>query len=155
MANLTASWITVRVLKPKKSILRSPRRSMVVAVNCVITESSPPLARGTYSSMESLPITTPAACIPVFLGSPSSLSAISIRCLTSGFCSYISLRSLLTERALVMVILSSIGTDLATASQRAYGRSRTLPTSLITFLAAIVWKVTICTTFSLPYFLTT
>ena len=78
----TASWITVRVRSPRKSIFSRPSSSMVVMVNCVVTTLSAPRDRGTNSSKGSEPITTPAAWMEVCRGKPSSLMDISIRFLT-------------------------------------------------------------------------
>ena len=68
----TASWSTVRVLSPRKSIFKSPSSSSVVIVNWVVMVPSEPRDRGTYSSMFVRLMTTPAACMDVCLGSPSS-----------------------------------------------------------------------------------
>ncbi len=75
----TASLITVRVRSPRKSIFKSPSSSSVVMVNCVVMEPSAPLESGTNSSADFWQITTPAACMEVCLGRPSSLLHISIR----------------------------------------------------------------------------
>ena len=74
----TAFWITVKVRRPRKSILSRPSSSMVVIVNWVVMEPSEPRERGTYWSAASGQITTPAACMDVCLGSPSSRLLISI-----------------------------------------------------------------------------
>ena len=55
---------------------------MVVMVNWVVIVPSAALERGTNSSIERLPITTPAACMEVCLGSPSRRFDISIRYFT-------------------------------------------------------------------------
>ena len=61
----TASWMTVSVRSPRKSIFKRPSSSSVVIVNWVTMVPSAPLDNGTYSSMEVLEITTPAACMEV------------------------------------------------------------------------------------------
>ena len=77
--NLTASAITVSVRRPRKSIFSRPSSSRVVMVNCVVTEPSLPLDRGTKLSADSGQMTTPAACMEVCLGSPSRRLHMSIR----------------------------------------------------------------------------
>ncbi len=69
---------TVNVLRPKKSIFKSPNSSIVVMVNCVVIMPSMPLASGTYSSIGFWEITTPAAWVEECLGSPSNRFDISI-----------------------------------------------------------------------------
>ena len=149
-----ASWITVRVLKPKKSIFKSPSSSKVVIINCV--DICPSLTyKGTYVSTGSLVITTPQACVEACLGIPSKALAMSSIFPTSSSCSYKSLNSLFCSNALSIVIWSSFGIILANLSQSAYGISKALPTSRITILADIVPKVIIWETWSLPYFFST
>ena len=159
LINLFASSITVRFLRPRKSILRRPSSSIKSLSYCVTIASSTPRPKGTYSPIGFWPITTPAACVPDCLGRPSSLIAISIIFLTSSLSSYISLRSLLIFKANGMLSFSLayssgslVGTALETLSQSAYGRSITLPTSLIHCFAARVPNVIIWATLSLPYF---
>lgn len=53
----TAFWITVGVRSPRKSILKAPSSSMVVAVNWVVMVPVRRPGWGTNSSMERLPIT--------------------------------------------------------------------------------------------------
>ena len=155
LARRSASCITVRVRRPRKSIFRSPSSSSVVIVNCVVTEPSDPRDNGTNSSIARWPITTPAACMDVCLGRPSSLLDISISSFTCSSSWYSFLNSGFIFRALSNVIFSSVGTIFAMLSTNAYGRSMTRPTSRMTPRAAIVPKVTICTTRSAPYFLPT
>ena len=78
-ASRTAFWITVRVLRPRKSIFKRPSSSMVVMVNWVVMVPSAALERGTKSSMDRLPITTPAAWMELCLGRPSRRFAMSMR----------------------------------------------------------------------------
>ena len=56
------SFITVNVLKPRKSIFKSPSSSNVVIIYCV--EILPSLTyKGTYVSTGSFVITIPHACV--------------------------------------------------------------------------------------------
>ena len=116
---MTASWITVSVRSPRKSILSSPSSSSVVMVNWVVTEPSDPKDRGTYSSIAFWLMTTPAACMDVCLGSPSSLLDISINSLTCSSSWYILLNSGLTVNARSSVIFNSVGTIFAIPSTNA------------------------------------
>ena len=80
----TAFCITVSVLSPRKSIFKRPSSSKAVIVYCVTTAPSLPLESGTYSSTARWLMTTPAACIDVWRGRPSSLFERSISFLTCG-----------------------------------------------------------------------
>ena len=71
--------MTVSVLRPRKSIFKSPSSSKVVMVNCVTTVPSAFLERGTNLSTRSLAMSTPAACMLVCLGRPSSFMLMSTR----------------------------------------------------------------------------
>ena len=83
----TASSSTVRFRRPRKSIFRRPSSSRVVMVNWVVTEPSDPRERGTKFSAASGQITTPAACMEVWRGSPSSLRLMSMSSCTCTFSS--------------------------------------------------------------------
>ena len=115
----TAFWITVRVLRPRKSIFNSPSSSMVVMVNWVVMVPSAALERGTNSSMERLPITTPAACMEVCRGSPSSRFDMSMRLCTVSSSLYAFFRSGFMVRALSSVMPRSLGIIFAMVSHRA------------------------------------
>ena len=78
-AILAAFCMTVSVRRPRKSILSSPNSSNTVIVYCVVIVPSDALDNGTYSSTGLGLISTPAACIEVCLGSPSSRMDISIK----------------------------------------------------------------------------
>ena len=109
-AILAAFLMTVRVLRAKKSILRSPSSSTVVMVNWVTTTPSFPIASGIRSSAGAEQITTPAACTDGFLGRPSSLSDISMSFFACSSFSYRSFSSGFIFIAFVNVILGSEGT---------------------------------------------
>ena len=147
----TASLMTVSVRNPRKSIFKSPSSSIVVIVNCVVMEPSDPLESGTNSSAGFWQITTPAACMEVCLGKPSSFIHMSNRFFTCSSVSYLLRSSGFISNAFCSVIFSSFGIILASVSPKLYGRSSTRATSRITPFAAIVPKVTICTTLSAPY----
>ena len=100
-------------------------------------------------------MTTPAACVEAWRGSPSRAIDRSSTCFTSGSFSYLLLSSGLTSRALAIVMPSSFGMALAISSPSAYDASRALATSRTAALALRVPKVMICETLSLPYFLLT
>ena len=72
--------------------------------------------RGTYSTMGFWEITTPAACMDVWRGSPSRRLAISISRCTVSSVSYICRSSGFMVRALPMVMFSSFGTFFAMLS---------------------------------------
>ena len=148
------SWITVNVLNPKKSIFNSPNSSKVVIIYCV--DICPSLTyNGTYVSTGSFVITIPHAWVEACLGIPSNPIAISNTFFTNSSDSYLSFNSLFCSNAFFIVICSSFGIIFAKLSASEYGTSKTLATSLITILAAIVPKVIICDTWSCPYFLDT
>ncbi len=77
----TASWITVRVLRPSMSILSMPTFSSAPISYCVMIASSPSAAApaplvgavhtGTYSASGPGAITTPAACTDMCREIPS------------------------------------------------------------------------------------
>ena len=148
------SFITVNVLKPKKSIFNNPNSSNVVIIYCVDIWLSRTY-KGTYVSTGSFVITIPQACVDVCLGIPSSPIAISKTFFTVSSVSYFSFNSLFCSNAFFIVICNSFGIILANISASEYGTSSTLATSLITILAAIVPNVIICDTWSCPYFLAT
>ena len=118
-AMFTAFWITVRVRSPRKSIFKSPSSSMVVMVNWVVMVPSAALDKGTNSSMERLPITTPAACMEVCLGSPSRRLDMSIRLWTVSSSLYAFFRSGFMTSALSSVMPRSLGIIFAMESQSA------------------------------------
>ena len=144
--------MTVKVRSPRKSIFKSPSSSIVVMTNCVVIVPSELRDNGTYSSIAFWEITTPAACMEVWRGRPSSLFAMSMSLFTVSSDSYIERSSGFIMSALSIVILSSFGIFFAIVSQKLYGRSMTRPTSRMTPRAANVPKVTICVTQSFPYF---
>ena len=110
-----ASSRTVRFLRPKKSILRSPSSSSVVIWYWHTTDSSF-FDRGTYSYTGLSVMTTPAACILACRGIPSKASATSMsRCMVSSF-SYISRSGFEILSASLMVMPSAMGTFFATLS---------------------------------------
>ena len=150
-----AFWITVSVRSPRKSIFKRPNSSNVTIVYCVVMLPSEALDSGTNSSTGFGLITTPAAWTEVCRGSPSKRIAISISFFAESSVSYIVRSSGFIFIAFAIVIPSSIGIAFATLSTYAYGRSNTRPTSRITIRADIVPNVTICTTWSAPYFLVT
>ncbi len=151
--------MTVSVRNPRKSILRSPSSSSVVIVNCVTSDPSDASDSGTYSSIASLPITTPAACIDACRGRPSRRMEASTSSFTCGSSSYAFFSSGFTSSERFNVTIFSfcifLGIIFEMESTYAYGKSITRPTSRITALAAIVPKVTIWATQSIPYFPTT
>ena len=148
------SCITVKVLSPKKSIFKSPNSSNVVMIYWV--EIIPSLTyRGTYVSTGSFVITIPQACVEACLGIPSNPIAISNNFFISWSDSYFSNSSLFCSIAFFIVICNSLGIIFASWSASAYGKSKALPTSLITILADIVPNVIIWETWSVPYFLPT
>ena len=82
----SASWITVSVVSPRKSILSIPDFSSAFMSYCVTTTDSSPLAEppaplefcvhtGTYSSSGPGAMTMPAACTPAWRDNPSSAIA--------------------------------------------------------------------------------
>ena len=92
----------------------------------------------------------PAACVDACLASPSRLFAILISSFT--FWSF-SINSFNLGSAFIassIVMFNVLGTSFATLSTSIYGISKTRPTSLITPLAAIVPKVIIWATWSVP-----
>ena len=104
--------MTVRLRKPKKSILSRPSSSIVVIVNCVAGPLSDRYS-GTYSSIGALEITTPAAWVDAWRGMPSIALAISMTSRVSTSDSYISASSGLVASALSIVMPSSKGIALA------------------------------------------
>ena len=64
-------------MSAKKSILSMPSCSISFISNCV-TIASPERASGTFSLMTLPQMTTPAACMEMFLGAPSKRIAMSI-----------------------------------------------------------------------------
>jgi hypothetical protein len=71
----TASWMTVRFFRPRKSILSRPTSVMAPMSYWVTTSPSLPRVSGTCSSSGRSPMTTPAAWMPTLRLMPSSLSA--------------------------------------------------------------------------------
>ena len=80
------------------------------------TTDSSFIASGTYSYTGLSVMTTPAAWVEAWRGIPSKAFATSMRRLTFSSPSYISRRGLDKRRASSSVMLSAIGTCLATAS---------------------------------------
>ena len=78
----TASSITSRLRRPRKSIFRRPSASTSPIAYCVTTSESTPLrCSGRYSISGRSPITTAAAWIESCRTRPSSGRAMSISCL--------------------------------------------------------------------------
>ena len=156
----TASSMTVRVRRPRKSIFRRPSSSTWFLSNWVVIirswlmpasmSAASSSCRGTSSISGFGAITTPAAWVPLLRGRPSTLLAMSIMRFTSGSLSYMARRSLVCS-ALSRVIPSSRGTALATRS--VFGRlmPRARPTSRTAARACNVPKVMISDTWSAPY----
>ena len=146
-----ASSSTVRLRRPRKSIFSSPSSSSVVIGNWQTTDSSF-FASGTYSYTGFSVMTTPAACVEAWRGMPSKARAVSIRLCRRSSESYISRSGLESFKASSSVMFSVLGTCFATASVSAYVRFSARPTSRMAALAAMVPNVTICATWSEPYF---
>ena len=142
--------MTVKVRKPKKSILSNPKLEHGSPSNCVVIESRAPRAKGPYSDTASLVISTPAAWMPVWRFNPSILRAISKSFLLCGLRS-ISFLSSLISNAFSNVILGSLGIILAIRLDSATGISIARATSFKASLAFIVPKVIIWETLSYPY----
>ena len=83
-------------------------------------------------------ITTPPACVPAFLTSPSSFNDKFIMASTSSSSSYLSANSEDFFKASFIVIPISKGTNFAIWSTTGYGYPSILPTSRITALAESV-----------------
>ena len=69
--NASASRMIVSVRSPRKSIFKRPSSSSVVIGNCVVSAPSL-LVSGTTVDSGTPEITTPAACVELCRGSPSS-----------------------------------------------------------------------------------
>ncbi len=137
-----ASRITVRVLKPKKSIFKRPNSSSSIILNWVVITSLF-LESGTYLVTSSFDIRTPAAWVEECRGSPSTFIAKLISLFTFVSLSYSSFSSLFTSKAELIVIPIDMGIFLAMKSTSPYGILRALPTSLMEPLAAMVPNVII------------
>ncbi len=72
-----AAFITVRLRRPRKSILSSPTRSTMFMSYCVLTVLSPIFTSGTWSVSGFFEITTPAAWVDALRASPSIEAAVS------------------------------------------------------------------------------
>ncbi len=152
-ASFTVLSITVRVFNPRKSNLISPVFSVNFMSYCVSTSPLGPLHNGKYSTMGSGEITTPAAWVEVWRGSPSSTRAIDSSSSIRGSRFAASLSRGSCSRASFKVILSWSGTSFAIRSTSPYGMARALPTSLNTPRAFMEPKVTIWATCSAPPYL--
>jgi hypothetical protein len=80
LTSRTAVWITVRVLRPRKSNFTSPAFSASFIANWVTISPFWPRKHGTYSHTGFSEITTPAACMPAWRFRPSSDAAMSRSC---------------------------------------------------------------------------
>ena len=151
--DLIALSIIVSVLSPKKSNLTNPIFSTSSLSNCVSTEDES-LSKyiGEKSASDPGAITTPPACFPMFLMPPSNLKDKFMISCTSSSSLMACLSTGCLDIAFSRVIPISKGIILEILSPRLYGFPSALVTSLTTPLAAIVPKVTICDTASLPYF---
>ena len=150
--SLSVLWMTVRVRRPRKSILSSPMASMSSMAYCVTTSPLAPLDSGTILCRGSGEITTPAACTEAWRDRPSRRRAVSMRCSTRGSCVCNSRSRGSSAMASSSEICRRLGTSLAMRSTSLYGKSRARPTSRRTPFASIEPKVMICATFSAPYF---
>ena len=129
-------FIILSVLNPKISNFTKPSFSISSLSNCVTNSLlSSILYSGTNLSITSGEITIPAACLPGFLGKPSSFLERSMRVLTSSFDSYSFFKSLFCLIASSIVISTEKGIILAILSTYKYGKPITLPTSLIACFA--------------------
>ena len=110
-----------------------------VAIESSFLES----VRGTYSQTGFFVMTTPAACVPESLGISSSAAAVSTTFLNRSSPSYISRSCFDVSSAFAIVILSSLGTALASSFSSANVSERTFDTLRMAFFAFSVLKVTI------------
>ncbi len=148
----TAFFMTVRLRKPKKSILSSPMRSAHTMSYCVFTPVSL-LARGAYSTSGPGEITTPAAWVPALRAKPSITFAVSSRRRISGDIAYRLFNSGICSSACAMDMPPGPeGINFATRSTSGSGTASARPASRTAARAAIVPNVTICATRSAPYF---
>ena len=146
-----------RVFSPSRSILSIPTLSTSFPSYCV-TMSSESLAvlRGRCSIRLFGPMITPQAWVPVCLAEPSRVSAKMRVFFSSSFPFFLMSASSGTSLyASLSKIPGRSGTSFANLSASGRGSLRTRATSRMALLAAMVPKVTICATFSLPYFCTT
>jgi hypothetical protein len=147
------SFITVKAVSAKKSILSMPVFSRSDMTYWVVSSSFPETAIGMSSWSGTGAITTPAACTEEWRAHPSRRRAISINSLTVGLVSISFLSSGTCSRAWVRETFrprTGGGISLAIRSTSAYGISRARPTSLIAALDARVPKVMIWQTESRP-----
>ena len=85
LINFCVLFITVNVFKPKKSNLLNPAFSAEYISNCVDgnkRSADESLYRGTNSVNFLSAITTPAACVAIFLFKPSNFKERSVNFLT-------------------------------------------------------------------------
>ncbi len=148
----TAFFITVRLRRPKKSILSRPIFSAQTISYCVLTPVSL-LASGAYSTSGPGEMTTPAACVPALRASPSIAFAVSSSRRISGDAEYSTFRSVICSSASPMDMPPGPeGIIFATRSTSGSGTPKARPASRTAARAAIVPNVTICATRSSPYF---
>ncbi|MBA7622526.1 hypothetical protein ES703_29904 [subsurface metagenome] len=135
--------MTVRLRRPRKSILSNPMASKGPMAYWVAISSRAPLKRGTWFVRGSLEITIPAAWVEAWRTRPSSNLAISTSLFTFSFFLVSSFNSGTMLKARSMVMPISGGMSLAILSTSEYGILRLLPTSLTTARAFMVPKVAI------------
>lgn len=131
----TASWMTVRFLRPRKSIFRRPISVMAFMSAWVTTSPSFARASGTCLSRLPSPMTTPAAWTPVFLLRPSSLVANFQSSVNVDDASTMSRSSCLASHSDCRVTPGTASMSLASVSASLYATPMTLATSLMTDLA--------------------
>ncbi len=150
-SSATASSITSRLRRPRKSIFSRPRSPTVPIENWVtISWSGPFCWSGTTSVSGCAPITTPAAWIESWRTSPSSGRARSTISFVTGSVSYASRSSSPVLRHASSVCPGPSGISFATLSTEPYGISSTRPASRTAARAAIVPNVMIWATRSRP-----
>ena len=145
------------VRSPRKSILIKPMGSTKCPSYCVVIRLSPSVGMmGMWSVSGSRLMRIPQAWMPVCRTEPSSVSANWMVLAISGFCECFSFsRSGFSSYAFFKVIFGVSGTILARRLASESSSFSTRATSLIAILAAMLPKVTMCATLSVPYFCAT
>ena len=146
----------VKFLRPRKSILRSPKASKGLAESCVIIPFSSlgGCCKAVYFARGSSAITTAQACTDTCRTAPSSFKAFSITCLKISDFSIASLSSGDFSSASFNFVPGRSGISFANSFISTKGTPSTRPTSFTAARAANVPKVHICATRSRPYFST-